>query len=180
MTSSYDYDIREIRTLCWLIDPLATWRNFTSSLGTESFVLISGLWRHQRVYDVINLRTVCRTEIYCQICKQLTQNKSRSSHARGWILMSLCVGCFAPDEDFEKYLRNFIRSGPPNYAPYCDSRMRRTFANGARSQPPSWLELQVKRWKWGSEDDRMLYRRQNQRNRSCCRWLLWMEAQRRC
>ena len=59
--------------------------------------------------------------------------------------MSLCVGCFAPDEKFEKYLRNFIRAGPPNYAPYCESRMRRTFANGARTQPPSWLELQVGR-----------------------------------
>merc|ERR1719334_2346365 len=57
--------------------------------------------------------------------------------------MSLCVGCFAPDDNFEKYLRNFIRKGPPNYAPYCESRMRRTFANGTRNQPPSWLELQA-------------------------------------
>ncbi|KAB0790860.1 hypothetical protein PPYR_14947 [Photinus pyralis] len=89
------------------------------------------------------LRSELRDEIFCQICKQLTNNPTKPSHARGWILLSLCLGCFSPSERFVTYLRSFIRDGPPGYAPYCEGRLYRTFRNGLRSQPPSWLELQA-------------------------------------
>lgn len=61
--------------------------------------------------------------------------------------MSLCVGCFPPSERFVNYLRSFLRSGPPGYAPYCEGRLVRTFKNGPRAQPPSWLELQATKTK---------------------------------
>ncbi|XP_058157161.1 LOW QUALITY PROTEIN: unconventional myosin-VIIb [Dasypus novemcinctus] len=89
------------------------------------------------------LRPGLRDEIYCQICKQLSGNSQTSSVARGWILLSLCLGCFPPSERFLKYLLNFIGHGPVGYGPFCAERLRRTYANGVRAEPPTWLELQA-------------------------------------
>jgi myosin-7 len=89
------------------------------------------------------LRPGLRDEIYCQICKQLSENYKMSSVARGWILLSLCLGCFPPSERFMKYLLNFIDQGPVSYGPFCAERLRRTYANGVRAEPPTWLELQA-------------------------------------
>ena len=89
------------------------------------------------------LRPELRDEIFCQICKQLTNNENKVSKSRGWILLSLCLGCFAPSNQFVNYLISFIKKGPSNYSKYCYVRLKRTLANGARSRPPSWLELRA-------------------------------------
>lgn len=49
-----------------------------------------------------------------------------------------------PSHSLLQYLRAFIILGPPGYAPYCEERLKRTSVNKTRTQPPSWLELQVR------------------------------------
>ncbi|KAB1278758.1 Unconventional myosin-VIIb [Camelus dromedarius] len=104
---------------------------------------MSNLEKVHFIVDYAILRPGLRDEIYCQICKQLSENYKTSSLARGWILLSLCLGCFPPSERFTKYLLNFIGQGPAGYGPFCAERLRRTCANGVRTEPPASLELQA-------------------------------------
>ncbi|XP_034744582.1 unconventional myosin-VIIb-like isoform X2 [Etheostoma cragini] len=84
-----------------------------------------------------------RDEIYCQICKQLVNNKKRRSRMQGWILLSICLGIFPPTDFFMKYLENFIRRERSGYGEYCAERLCRTIANGERKELPCWLEQQA-------------------------------------
>lgn len=85
-----------------------------------------------------------RDEIYCQICKQLNNNPSYTSQARGWILLALCAGCFGPSKMFRNYLLFFIKNYAPScYAEYIKGRLCRLYQNGIRKQPPCFVEYQV-------------------------------------
>ncbi|XP_044074657.1 unconventional myosin-VIIb-like [Siniperca chuatsi] len=84
-----------------------------------------------------------RDEIYCQICKQLVNNKNRKSRTQGWILLSICLGIFPPTDRLMKYLKSFVRKGPNGYGAYCTDRLCRIKANGERKELPCWVELQA-------------------------------------
>ncbi|XP_029309255.1 LOW QUALITY PROTEIN: unconventional myosin-VIIb-like [Cottoperca gobio] len=84
-----------------------------------------------------------KDEIYCQICKQLVNNKKRKSHMHGWTLLSICLGIFPPTGLFMKYLESFINKGPSDYGAYCAERLRRIVANGERKELPCWTEQQA-------------------------------------
>ncbi|XP_072219091.1 unconventional myosin-VIIb-like [Leuresthes tenuis] len=84
-----------------------------------------------------------RDEIYCQICKQLVNNKNRRSSLQGWTLLSICLGIFPPTDFFMKYLENFLRKGQGGYREYCIKRFHRIMANGERKELPCWIELQA-------------------------------------
>uniref|UniRef100_A0A670IFB0 Myosin VIIB n=1 Tax=Podarcis muralis TaxID=64176 RepID=A0A670IFB0_PODMU len=122
--------------------------DLNSPIFTEEEVTVSEgpMSNLEKVHFIIGnaiQRPAIRDEIYCQICKQLSENKNQTSYLRGWILLSLCLSSFCPSDKFVKYLLNFIQGGPTLYVPYCAERLKRTYMNGTRSDPPSWLELQA-------------------------------------
>ncbi|XP_037537916.1 unconventional myosin-VIIa [Nematolebias whitei] len=89
------------------------------------------------------LRKGIRDEIYCQICKQLVNNKNKRNCTQGWILLSICLGIFPPTSFFQEYLENFLQRGPRGYSEYCTKRLRRVIANGERKELPCCIELQA-------------------------------------
>ncbi|XP_068165927.1 unconventional myosin-VIIb-like [Antennarius striatus] len=86
-----------------------------------------------------------RDEVYCQICKQLSNNQSSRSRMQGWTLLSVCLGVFPPTDVFLKYLESFVLRGPDGYGAYCAERLRRIRTNGERKELPCWVELQAAR-----------------------------------
>lgn len=88
-------------------------------------------------------RPEIRDELYCQICRQLTNNPSRNSTVRGWVLISLFAGSFAPTEKFASCFLQFLKDSSPVFAEKVERLVRRTFISGTRGFPPSWLEFQA-------------------------------------
>ncbi|CAG5121799.1 unnamed protein product [Candidula unifasciata] len=88
-------------------------------------------------------KPVLRDELYCQLCKQLTNNPSRNSIMRGWVLLNLFAGSFSPSENFAHILVNFLRDSPSELSEKVDKLLRRTFSVGTRAYPLSWLEFQA-------------------------------------
>uniref|UniRef100_A0A3B5B673 FERM domain-containing protein n=1 Tax=Stegastes partitus TaxID=144197 RepID=A0A3B5B673_9TELE len=49
-------------------------------------------------------------EIYCQIMRQMTNNRSRLSMERGWQLLWMCTGLFPPSVDLMEHAQRFLES----------------------------------------------------------------------
>jgi myosin heavy subunit len=78
-----------------------------------------------------------RDEIYVQIIKQVTMNPRPESVAKGWQLLCMCCGTFAPSMDFEMYLLHFIiisrdngRGAIIDYSKYCLRTLEAMLSHG--------------------------------------------------
>merc|ERR1712032_1172403 len=73
---------------------------------------VSAAWSalYERVLLPALREKALRDEIYCQVIKQITGNRSVEGTLRGWQLMDMCLQAFAPSTEFENYLESFIRA----------------------------------------------------------------------
>ena len=69
---------------------------------------------------------IIKDGIICQIVKQLTDNGNQASESRGWELMWLASGCFAPSAVLLKEVNLFLRSRKHQLAADCFARLQRT------------------------------------------------------
>lgn len=84
-----------------------------------------------------------RDEIYCQIMKQLTNNRIQLSEERGWELMWLATGVFPCGQLLQKELVEFLKTRPHPIAKECLKRVFRIQKSGARMYAPYVVEVEA-------------------------------------
>lgn len=86
--------------------------------------------------------TLC-DEIYCQLIKQLTDNRIQISEERGWELMWLATGVMAPSAPLLKELQEFLRCHSNPLATESLNRVQKTVRSGNRTHPPYIIEVEA-------------------------------------
>ena len=82
-----------------------------------------------------------------QILKQTTNNPSPESTLKGWMLLGIIAGAFAPSKEFEPYLMSHCEThkedsgGIGEYAKYAMGRIIKTAGLGPRREVPTPMEI---------------------------------------
>lgn len=84
-----------------------------------------------------------RDEVYCQLMKQLTNNRIQLSEERGWELMWLVTGVFACGQNLMKELVEFLKTRPHPIAKECLKRVFKTQKTGPRMYTPYMVEVEA-------------------------------------
>ena len=62
----------------------------------------------------------------------MVHNRFRVSEERGWELLWLATGCFAPSQNLLKEVTQFLRTKQNQFATDCFVRLQKTLKNGER------------------------------------------------
>eukprot|EP00300_Choanocystis_sp_HF-7_P027618 c32783_g1_i1.p1 GENE.c32783_g1_i1~~c32783_g1_i1.p1 ORF type:complete len:711 (+),score=158.43 c32783_g1_i1:284-2134(+) len=92
-----------------------------------------------------------RDEVFCQLCKQTTDNPKFESVMRGWQLIALVCGCVHPGPELDPYFIAFLethkqdKSDVGKLAAFAHRRLESTKRTGDRKFVPSHGELEAVR-----------------------------------
>eukprot|EP01094_Clydonella_sp_ATCC50884_P015120 TRINITY_DN2569_c0_g1_i1.p1 TRINITY_DN2569_c0_g1~~TRINITY_DN2569_c0_g1_i1.p1 ORF type:complete len:1924 (-),score=743.67 TRINITY_DN2569_c0_g1_i1:162-5840(-) len=81
-----------------------------------------------------------RTEIYCQIIKQITDHPVIENKMRGWDLLAICTWQFPPNADMDNVLEVYLRNAPQRSSKYIANLRDVTFGT-IRPTAPSADEI---------------------------------------
>jgi hypothetical protein len=94
----------------------------------------------QELVNCALLHTHLRSEIYCQIIKQISDHPIVANQMRGWDLMAICLSQFPPNPDMENVLEIYLRTAPQRVSKYL-ACLRDTTYGPLRTESPSADEL---------------------------------------
>ena len=101
---------------------------------------------------VVQQHPQLRDELYCQLLKQVTNNKSEraESCARGWRLLVVVTSYAKPSQEFEPYLKTYLQSIAYNTqrefrdeASICLQNVKATIRCGGRRKLPNSMEVKA-------------------------------------
>ncbi len=96
-------------------------------------------------------REELRDEIYVQCVRQLSGNPHPEQVDRIWLLLCLVVVAFTPSKSFFRYFVSFLRRNQDSpdparqYVEWCLDNARHVLQVATRKNPPSTVEITVRR-----------------------------------